>query len=401
MLKTKLSLRDWLVLVVGGAAASAVIQWFGREILKDLVFGEITEFIRPWLAAMIGASAAQSIASTIFPALLGFGAVALVAWWFGWGRTRSKPVSYWLIGMLIFGVAFLVCLAGWRGYFKEPTNDTAQSDPLRWDFLGKQTNFLMGKTTDYGVEVRGFQATGQNQTGKFMKGLRGHVVSQRNGKTYPLQMVHHNKLVPLADYGIPGGNQFMVRAPFFQGEGIPVVQFLSEFGALTFVFEYDTTTYTHNFTADQVAAQARWLEQELKPQPKISQAGGVPLVEGTPRHLSDKQKDTVAEVLKNTDWQPASVWVRYANGCEECRRYASDLRSALTLAGWNGDFGKTDDEREDLVGLKLHVADLNAKPRTAALLAIALERASIRFEWSPWPEIEKDRTILFAYRPEE
>jgi hypothetical protein len=43
------------------------------------------------------------------------------------------------------------------------------------------------------------------------------------------------------------------------------------------------------------------------------------------------------------------------------------------------------------------VADLSNKPQTAVLLALALEKASIKFDWSPWPEIDKNRTILFAY----
>lgn len=117
----------------------------------------------------------------------------------------------------------------------------------------------------------------------------------------------------------------------------------------------------------------------------------------SPRRLSESQKTALADTLKNSDWQPDSVWIRYFNVGDECRRYASDLRAALTLAGWNGDFGQTADQREDLLGLKLHVDDLDAKPRTAVLLALALEKASIDFEWSPWPGIGKDRTILFAY----
>ncbi len=117
-----------------------------------------------------------------------------------------------------------------------------------------------------------------------------------------------------------------------------------------------------------------------------------------PRLLTAAQKAAITETLRSSDWQPDTVWIRYASGCEECRRYALDFKSALTLAGWNGDFGKTLDEPEDLIGLKLHVADMAAKPQSAALLAVGLERASVNFDWSPWSGLEKDRTILFVYR---
>jgi hypothetical protein len=321
---------------------------------------------------------------------------------------KARPDHLIKVGIVGGAIFSAIAVAGliWQNYYTAPlvpgtetkVSEDNNTDPLRWDFLAeKQTNFLMGKTTDYGVEIHGFQAIGKNETGHFIKGLSGHVESVRNGKTYPLKFVDHNQLSPLSGYGVPGGNQFMVRAPFFEGAGIPVVQFLSEFGALIFVFEYNGTTYTHHISEEQVQAQAQWLEQELKPKPRKSEAGGVPLADAEPRRLSDEQKGLIAEVLKDSNWEPGSIWIRYFNTCEECRLYATDLREALTLAGWNGDFGQTGDQREDIVGLKLNVVDLNAKPRTAAVLALALGRASINFEWQPWPEIEKDHTILFVY----
>jgi hypothetical protein len=117
------------------------------------------------------------------------------------------------------------------------------------------------------------------------------------------------------------------------------------------------------------------------------------------RRLSQEQKNIIADALRKSGWQPNSVWLRYANGCEECRRYMADFKSASALTGADLDFGYTLDEADDQIsGLKLHVSDLKAKPPTAVILAAALERAGVDFEWSPWPPIGKDQTILFAYR---
>ncbi len=130
----------------------------------------------------------------------------------------------------------------------------------------------------------------------------------------------------------------------------------------------------------------------------ITKLPSEPVPPNPERRLSDEQKKLVASELKTSGWLPDAIWIRYANGCDECRRYASDLAAALTVAGWNGDFGRSLDEREELTGLKLNVADMNAKPHTAALLALALEEASIDFEWWPMSGMEKERVILWVYR---
>jgi len=81
-------LRDWLVIFVGGTIFSEFIKWFVREVLKDLFFGAMSDFLRSWLAKMTDPVVAQFIASSLLPYLIGFGAVIFVAWWFGQDRKR-------------------------------------------------------------------------------------------------------------------------------------------------------------------------------------------------------------------------------------------------------------------------------------------------------------------------
>jgi len=116
------------------------------------------------------------------------------------------------------------------------------------------------------------------------------------------------------------------------------------------------------------------------------------------RRLSEAQKSTLTDALKRIEWNSTSVWIRHAIGCTECADYAADLAEAFRWAGWNDSFGTSLDERTELSGLKLTVGDINDKPRVAQLIAAALEKASVKFDWWVMPGVEKDRIILWVYR---
>jgi hypothetical protein len=132
-----------------------------------------------------------------------------------------------------------------------------------------------------------------------------------------------------------------------------------------------------------------------------SVASGSAVAESQPvvRRLSLPQKDLVAEQLKKHGWEPDTVWIRFESGCSECQRYASDFADAFTKAGWSDRISTTLDERHDLAGVLLSVADLNAQTQTARLLASTLREAGIHFQMVPWPELSPERTILWVHQP--
>ncbi|ODR96326.1 hypothetical protein AUC70_15695 [Methyloceanibacter stevinii] len=251
--------------------------------------------------------------------------------------SEKNGMSAPIIGMVIFGLGFLGCLVWWISSGEHPEDNRVEADPLRWSFLADTPgakNFLMGKTTDYGVEIRGFQAYGKNATGEYLGGLKGEVRSARNGKVYPLLLHEDNDLVPLEGRGIPDGNQFGVRTLFFGGNGIPVVQFLSEFGALTFIIEYGGKTFTHRFTEEEVWKQAEWLDEELKPKPKRSNYG--PSREGSNsyatqlRHAAIGYRDgiVVGRLKATIDRCAARQWDRLVTIMPEQRLHSDDLMNA-------------------------------------------------------------------------
>jgi hypothetical protein len=103
-----------------------------------------------------------------------------------------------------------------------------------------------------------------------------------------------------------------------------------------------------------------------------------------------------AEDLKERGIDADKLEVRYASGCVECKEFAGKLAEALIWAGWNGATDTSLDERPELTGLRPCLEDMDAKPRNANLLAGALRRANIDFEWWPMPGLQ-DRLSLWVY----
>ena len=118
------------------------------------------------------------------------------------------------------------------------------------------------------------------------------------------------------------------------------------------------------------------------------------------RSLTKEQKDTLAADLKNHGWEPATVTLLYATGCEECKRYAADFADAFVRAGWNGSVNTSDDEAPDGMGVMLHVADPNNPPQTSRLLQAALKEVGVSAVPYRHEELDAKGTFLWVYSPE-
>lgn len=266
-------------------ALGEILKYTFKEIAKDLVFGTIADALRPVLVKMAGDTIGAFLAASIGPYIAAFAIIGFAVWWFSKGRKlKGMDVSPPVIGMIVSASAFIVCFFWWLTINRSPPEPDYSSEPIQWDFFRKQTNFLSGKTTDYGVEIRGFQAHGVNRSGGPLENLGGFVRSEATGEKYELYLRHRNRRVPLKNYRIPDDGQFYVMADFFDGEGIPVIQFRSKFRKLTFEFNYNQSTYSRTFTAEEVDAQAVWLEEFLKPEPKQG------IIEPQPLSKEDKNE---------------------------------------------------------------------------------------------------------------
>lgn len=114
------------------------------------------------------------------------------------------------------------------------------------------------------------------------------------------------------------------------------------------------------------------------------------------RQLSKDQQEALGEELKERGLDNNKVAVRFYGGHEECKRYAAQLAEAMSFGGWQGEISTTLDERHDLTGLRLCIPDMDAKPRSANILAAAFRQAKIDFEWWQWNGLG-DQIIVFVY----
>jgi hypothetical protein len=121
---------------------------------------------------------------------------------------------------------------------------------------------------------------------------------------------------------------------------------------------------------------------------------------GPPRTLSSSQRVEVADALRKRDWRPSSddFILRFSDNCNECEAFARQLEDAFAEAGHPTQADITPNEYKGIFGVRFQVRDIWAIPSHANILAAALDRAGVRFEWWQNPKLNDDRACLFIHR---
>ena len=125
---------------------------------------------------------------------------------------------------------------------------------------------------DNGIVVSSIQATGQNTSDEFIEPISGFVKSEITGKQFPILVSDNGNLVSPEGYGIPAKHQFNVAA-IISDSVISGAEFLRDFGRMTFTFKYGDHIYTKHFAPEELEAEVKRAEAELRPKPPQSLAG--------------------------------------------------------------------------------------------------------------------------------
>jgi hypothetical protein len=132
--------------------------------------------------------------------------------------------------------------------------------PITWN-----SGYLLGAGgDDKGIRISTLQMTGQNNSDEFIEPLSGVIRSEVTGVQLPILVNDNGTLVPPDGYGIPARHQFMIGCKLSE-TGISGVEFLRDFGRMTFTFIYGNHTYTKRFTPEELEAELRRTENDLRP----------------------------------------------------------------------------------------------------------------------------------------
>jgi hypothetical protein len=256
------------------------------------------------IAFYLYATAAQvsGYANTLFAILLGIaGTMALFfptshhtkAWYrsrIGGAQTRVELPFPIVLGLVGAWLAFTIALGAvlWRQYWSPAVaavhtttapvatraNVTTLLPNTDDGIIKWVPNYLLAaRSINTGIEISGFQATGQNESDEFIEPIGGFVRSEITGRQFPILVSDGGNLVSPRGYGIPAKHQFQLGARFVESGGMSVTEFLRDFGRLTFEFRYGSHTYTRRFSPEELDTEARRTEIDLRPKPTPSVAG--------------------------------------------------------------------------------------------------------------------------------
>jgi hypothetical protein len=225
---------------------------------------------------------------------------------------------------------------------------------------------------DKGIRIQSFQAAGQNNSDEFIAPLSGFVRSEITGNSFPLQVNDNGTLVSSEGYGIPAKHQFNigVRIVANDGGGITSSEFLRDFGRLTFVFKYGNHTYNRRFSPDEIEAEVRRMETDLRPKPVQGVAGVRRIKEDksietsansrywTPLNAEESTK--LRSKLRGIAKELLSIWCNNDN----CRDLAETLQDTFKQASW-------DEPQIQESIFPLNFVGINIAPETEKTKAIA------------------------------
>jgi len=147
---------------------------------------------------------------------------------------------------------------------KVPSN-AAVSPPLlpdiSWDFerpgWGRFGFLSLARSArqDQTVWVKAFQAQGYNNTDGPILNISGTVRSDLNNKEIPVNfLIGSENVKPENTYGIPRGAAFFLQSDRFSPDttlGLNREEFLAQFGAFTFEFNFDSKKYVKHFSLSE------------------------------------------------------------------------------------------------------------------------------------------------------
>ena len=129
----------------------------------------------------------------------------------------------------------------------------------------------------------------------------------------------------------------------------------------------------------------------------IAGIGGVDLIRERQRRLSLAQRDAIATAINANDGIDQEVRLRFAQGCDECRRYAEDIAKTLRLIGWHRDIGWSLDEQQGAHGLHLSVKNPQHPSPKARAIAAGLLAAKIDFQWAQNIHMADNQVAIWVY----
>lgn len=162
--------------------------------------------------------------------------------------------------------------------------ETAGAQDLSWDFERPDNESFLGTgaLADFVPRVWAFQAYGENRSGEPILEVHAHIRSDLTNETKKVFFVINGLRADPADTnGIIRDGDFQVASePFLAAdgsEGMPAVDFRRDFGAFTFVFEYDGKRYTRQFTRNRVEMVLSNAERRIENSRKPPGPSGVTL----------------------------------------------------------------------------------------------------------------------------
>lgn len=204
---------------------------------------------------------------------------------------RWRQYVAWILVALGFGGALALGVAiGGLLLRGSPLIPAQSSGRITWNFDQPADYFFlnMGRLNDQEFRVVGFQAHGKNTSPDPITEFSGVMRSDRTNEQRPILLMAQEApsetdpnrpafvrppLIPTPPsetYGIPGLAEFDIgtfEKPFVMTgvDGVPLSQFLRDFGAFTVILNYDGTTIERHFSVEQINAQVALLIKQTAP----------------------------------------------------------------------------------------------------------------------------------------
>lgn len=204
------------------------------------------------------------------------------------GRDKVTPILIVIAVALALGLGVVLTLLFTRR--PDLASSGAATGRITWNFndmdAGRAYFLAMGKLNQDEIRVFGFNARGRNTSKDPISEFSGYVRSDLTNARLPIYIMAENPNAPaqpnfLLDpvhiptrpeetFGIPGLAEFDIvtheSAILQQGiDGMPVSQFLREFGSFTLILEYDGIKVARQFSNEKIRGAIAKFESEANP----------------------------------------------------------------------------------------------------------------------------------------
>jgi hypothetical protein len=204
-------------------------------------------------------------------------------------RWRQK-VTWILIAVGFVGALALGVAIGGLVQRSAGTTSVQATGRITWNFDQAADHYFLNinRLNDQEFRIVGFQAHGKNTSTDPISEFSGFMRSDRTNEQRPIFLLAQEaaskadpKLPafirppmiptpPEETFGIPGLADFDIATfdkPFVMSgvDGVPLSQFLRDFGAFTVILKYDGTTVERHFSVEQINAQVALLRKQSEP----------------------------------------------------------------------------------------------------------------------------------------